>query len=708
MTKKTDRGGIGNQPAIYVLCLDVKGMTFARDDKSRGSGERQCPIGDLDLWVEEAVGQARVKPLKASLSTSGAPMFYLSVAGDAHALGRELLHLAARDDGTDAAAAGRVEIRIGLAKCRNGVGMPDRPTEGECLAQALSKVARGGEICACVGAYGDLPERHQRAYGDIETVEAVGDGPGAFEFRRSRLFERKERKAYCVVSIDMAHYRETVMAMEDADHPNPVAMIDDQIRTLIRNACQSVGAKFEAHLDTWRGDGGILLFERTEEAVRMGRALLIAARDRNQGKSSPARMRCFRVGIDYGWLERSADKHWRGRCISDAERLQEGGGHDSLMHCSGEIRISHDAFEELPGELRQKFGGKEPVPGKAHELPLVGHRWAVDKHAPWEKEPPPIAPPVDDQTAVIPVALKDCFVIMPLNPAHPRSRTVMERLIRPACQRAGYRSIQADQLTGQNKWDRIVESLERTPMVVAYLGAPTGNGQFNANVMIEVGFRLATGRPIVLLRDEPARDPEGDEEERLPFNLNDKTVYQVPEDPIQKLDALVKELEAGGGQTWLSPRPFVEYRVHQGRGGGERPDIRATFVSEKARQLFGTAIDEGKPVAELVEALRESIPEKQFNAFFAEQGRIYDNLLLNVWGRDAQVPVATIPIIFKETPDQPALRRGRAFLPLVVQHRIQFKAEGQSVYMRIVYLDVTKVTRMTDGGYCECDLGGGL
>src|SRR5687767_14330158 len=59
----------------------------------------------------------------------------------------------------------------------------------------------------------------------------------------------------------------------------------------------------------------------------------------------------------------------------------------------------------------------------------------------------------------------------------------------------------------------IVTPLLTAPMVIAYLGS--GKGSWNPNVMIEVGYRLATGLPLVLICDQ---DP--DRELRLPFDID--------------------------------------------------------------------------------------------------------------------------------------------------------------------------------------------
>jgi hypothetical protein len=63
----------------------------------------------------------------------------------------------------------------------------------------------------------------------------------------------------------------------------------------------------------------------------------------------------------------------------------------------------------------------------------------------------------------------------------------------------------------------ILESLEIDPLVIAYLGAP--GEPFNANVMLETGYRMATGRPLVVLAHNGVN---------LPFDLKQYPCVMLP------------------------------------------------------------------------------------------------------------------------------------------------------------------------------------
>ena len=70
----------------------------------------------------------------------------------------------------------------------------------------------------------------------------------------------------------------------------------------------------------------------------------------------------------------------------------------------------------------------------------------------------------------------------------------------------------------------IYTALQTDPTVIAYLGG--ASSEWNPNVMIEVGYRRATGLPIVLLRD----NLEGSTLNQIPFDLQGlRQVFLLPE-----------------------------------------------------------------------------------------------------------------------------------------------------------------------------------
>lgn len=131
------------------------------------------------------------------------------------------------------------------------------------------------------------------------------------------------------------------------------------------------------------------------------------------------------------------------------------------------------------------------------------------------EQPQAPAAPVDQ--------LKTCFVIMPISeiesygPGH--FKRVYEHVIKPACFKAGFMPIRADEVQQANVividiLKRIIES----DMVICDLSSK------NANVFYELGIRQAFGLPAVLIKDKQTgrvfdisalRDCEYDESLRI-------------------------------------------------------------------------------------------------------------------------------------------------------------------------------------------------
>lgn len=101
------------------------------------------------------------------------------------------------------------------------------------------------------------------------------------------------------------------------------------------------------------------------------------------------------------------------------------------------------------------------------------------------------------------LSLGDCFVISPIDKRNPRIAAVFNDLIAPACKRMGFEAKRADHIAGEDRISVITGCLARVPLVIAYLGNP--QPYWNPDVMLEVGYRYATGLPIVLISEAPAR-----------------------------------------------------------------------------------------------------------------------------------------------------------------------------------------------------------
>ena len=241
--------------------------------------------------------------------------------------------------------------------------------------------------------------------------------------------------------------------------------------------------------------------------------------------------------------------------------------------------------------------------------------------------------------------------------------------------------------------DAMLDSLQRYPIVVAYLGSE-GNGGWNANVMFEVGYRLATRKPLVLI----AHDGES-----VPFDLKDFRHVAVPPAAsvpyrrhlsAEQYDETAAALRASIQQqtrpdALASPFPIADLFIDTTtRRSAEERGEHSIFVraSDKANQLFhvirlypGDPTLVGKQLTDVDRRLEPLIEPEQRREFALEQKVLLGRLLLG------EIDVeAAIPLLFKDEAcvDEPF--RGRAFLPLMTDY--EFKENGLAI--RMLYLEI--------------------
>lgn len=97
-------------------------------------------------------------------------------------------------------------------------------------------------------------------------------------------------------------------------------------------------------------------------------------------------------------------------------------------------------------------------------------------------------------------AKADCFVIMPISDPDGYEQghfgQVFDDLFTPACERAGYRAIRADQVRQTNLIHLdVLQKLIESPMALCDLS------NSNPNVMFELGLRQAFDKPVVLVQE---------------------------------------------------------------------------------------------------------------------------------------------------------------------------------------------------------------
>jgi hypothetical protein len=411
-------------------------------------------------------------------------------------------------------------------------------------------------------------------------------------------------------------------------------------------------------------------------------------------------MRCFRIGIDFGRVERDGRSEFSGPPIARAMRLQAGGP-------SGEIRASAEFYRQLPVDLRRAYGDEEPILGKDHDAAIAGRRLAVTARALWpelgrDKQPYP-KPKQPNSEFYVPPAPREsepCFVVCPLAPGQGRVARVFDELIAPACERAGFNPRRANDLPGDRK-QVIAENLAGAPLVIAYLGSPEAG--WNSNVILEVGFRLATGMPLVMLSDAEADGREPEYQRLLPFQIAHHNVITVGNDPAQKLETLYGEIaenrSARPASEWESPNAVIEFRF------ARITDVRITDANEAARQLFGAEnVRRNQGIDKLRATLAARTEEVQAEARRAEQVE----LLTRLWQRSTfgdavpgwRMPRARIPVVFRDAPTDPGTGKPVGYLPVI----LRYTCDHDVTRVRYVYLRVSASLKMDPAGYYVCDL----
>ncbi|MBU5357266.1 hypothetical protein FSZ06_06170 [Enterococcus gallinarum] len=141
--------------------------------------------------------------------------------------------------------------------------------------------------------------------------------------------------------------------------------------------------------------------------------------------------------------------------------------------------------------------------------------------------------------------MKKCFFVTPIgqddSPERKNSDTVLNHIIKPVCEKAGFEVIRVDQLHTVDRIDHtITEYLSESELVIIDLS------YHNANVFYEFGYRQALGLPLIPLITEG---------ESIPFDVNTlRTIYYVTND-LDKVESVKSKLfETINHMTFETPQ----------------------------------------------------------------------------------------------------------------------------------------------------------
>ena len=275
---------------------------------------------------------------------------------------------------------------------------------------------------------------------------------------------------------------------------------------------------------------------------------------------------------------------------------------------------------------------------------------------------------------------KHAFIIQAIDSEGSRQRAdrVLKSIIDPACEATGYEAVRANDLQAKTIVEPIISALNTHPLVIADLAVPP----WNPNVLMEVGFRLATGRPIVFLADT---DPK---QEILPLQLRNVRIHIINSATPGRadVDSLIESIDKYSLEvnSWESDYPTIEFSISwRSPDGG-----RFIFANEKAARLYGlTHPDDmiGRPVIEIDPGLKEFIPNEQY---YEEYQNDQDAMLGKIMKRDPQPKTASIPLWF--TNHKLNDENDKIYWPVLAQYRYVSSEDEADIVMRVIFINVSE------------------
>ncbi len=267
-----------------------------------------------------------------------------------------------------------------------------------------------------------------------------------------------------------------------------------------------------------------------------------------------------------------------------------------------------------------------------------------------------------------------------------RADRVMLDLIQPACDQAGYEPVRAHELPSPKLIEPILSALFTQALVIADLGAQP----WNSNVMIEVGFRLSTGRPIVLLIDTQTDPDKQVVPLHLPLHLQDRRHLHIdPAAPSDALPELLKHIQASHTDAsekaaWESQHAYVDFQLAL---EANRKSVYL-YANDKAARLYGLgrATDIiGHCVDEVDGHLCNCMDPDFREAFLRDQKQIMADIIPALGRQQTWSASVTVPLWLSRHPLE--AERGKFYLPILVQHK--YDPEDHSIVMRVSYVDIT-------------------
>jgi hypothetical protein len=272
-----------------------------------------------------------------------------------------------------------------------------------------------------------------------------------------------------------------------------------------------------------------------------------------------------------------------------------------------------------------------------------------------------------------------CFVIAESNE---RTDVVLERIIRPACGRTNLNPVLSFNVAGP-VWKGIANLLQTAPMCIAFLGNDKDDC-WNANVMIELGIRLASGLPVVMLCDVLTGNNL-----KLPFDIAGQQVIKILPDCEESASQALRKMLENRGSLGRSLRSEHACAVITAPTSVEQlanaNNWKYLVASKRAEEMFGKL--SGFSLEDFYGRCKNIMCRRDYDAFVAEQ-RLLIRAVVDAFcspnGRRDE-PVAKTPIVVSRHESNHFNRH--AFLPIIVN----IDPLDELLQLHVLYLDVTGV-----------------
>lgn len=296
--------------------------------------------------------------------------------------------------------------------------------------------------------------------------------------------------------------------------------------------------------------------------------------------------------------------------------------------------------------------------------------------------------PLETKSVITPVPIesagKRTLVLQP--PTEPnslpaaRAQLIRTQLIEPACRDASLTPVFKSP-DPENLMKPLVSPLQSEPLAIIDLGT----SPWDDDLLIDIGFRLAADRKMVILVDSPL------DREKLPKNLRhliDGCFLEVDANrPARSQVALIAKLKAASASKslfWSSQYAYVDYRVNW----SDANECTYVDANEAAARLSGYDRREdmvGKTLGEVATRFFPYMPDAHRKAFENDQWLL--ELELRAAQDDHAVKARVrYPLWFNDHKFDEF--KNKAFLPVLVQHKKEANNPNVMV-MRTTYIDIS-------------------